>query len=111
MLGVDLARQHIRVAKTLLAVGHQFVVAEPLDGSPLVMHRLDITDIAGQRLLRWHTFPSVLLIEAGPRVLPGYPVSTARRIVDNARARGIEIRCGAGVAAAHHDGLTLEEGT
>src|SRR5207247_5550661 len=54
---------------------------------------------------------SVLLIEAGPRVLTDYPVSAARRTVDNARARGIEIRCGAGVAAAHHDRLTLEDGT
>ena len=53
---------------------------------------------------------SVLLLEAGPRVLPGYPGSAARRIEANARARGIEIRCGSGVSAAHRDGLTLEDG-
>ena len=54
---------------------------------------------------------SVLLIEAGPRVLRGYPDSAARRVGANARAKGIEIRCGAGVAAAHRDALTLGDGT
>jgi selenide,water dikinase len=53
---------------------------------------------------------SVQLIEAGPRVLAGYPDSAVRRVEANARARGIEIRCGAGVSAAHRDGLTLEDG-
>ena len=53
---------------------------------------------------------SVLLIEAGPRVLAGYPDSAVRRVEANARARGIEIRCGAEVSAAHRDGLTLEDG-
>jgi selenide, water dikinase len=53
---------------------------------------------------------SVLLIEAGPRVLRGYPDSAARRIEANARALAIDIRCGAGVAAADRDGLTLEDG-
>jgi selenide,water dikinase len=53
---------------------------------------------------------SVLLIEAGPRVLRGYPDSAARRIEANARAKGIEIRCGAGVATADRDALTLEDG-
>ena len=54
---------------------------------------------------------SVLLLEAGPRVLPGYPGSAARRIEENARARGIAIRCGTPVAEAHADALTLEDGT
>jgi selenide,water dikinase len=53
---------------------------------------------------------SVLLLDAGPRVLAGYPDSTARRIERNARARGIEVRCGAGVTAAHADHLTLDGG-
>jgi selenide,water dikinase len=53
---------------------------------------------------------SVLLVESGPRVLPGYADSAARRIEANARARGIEIRCGAGVAAADRNALTLEDG-
>jgi selenide, water dikinase len=54
---------------------------------------------------------SVLLLEEGPRVLPGYPGSAARRIEKNARARGIAIRCGSAVAEAHADALTLEDGT
>src|SRR5262249_60138925 len=44
------------------------------------------------------------------RVLAGYPDSAVRRVEANARARGIEIRCGVGVSAAHRDGLTLEDG-
>jgi selenide,water dikinase len=54
---------------------------------------------------------SVLLLEAGPRVLAGYPGAAARRIEENARARGIAIRCGTAVAEAHADALTLEDGT
>lgn len=53
---------------------------------------------------------SVQLLESGPRVLPGYPGGAARRIEGNARARGIEIRCGTAVAEAHADRLTLESG-
>jgi selenide, water dikinase len=53
---------------------------------------------------------SVVLLESGPRVLPGYPGSAARRIQRNGRARGIEIRYGAAVAEAHADRLILESG-
>ena len=53
---------------------------------------------------------SVVLLESGSRVLPGYPRSAARRIEGNARARGIEIRCGAAVAEAYADRLTLDNG-
>lgn len=53
---------------------------------------------------------SVLLLEKGTRVLPGYPGSAARRIEGNARAHGVEIRCGAAVAEAHADRLTLQSG-
>jgi len=53
---------------------------------------------------------SVLLLEAGPRVLPGYPGAAARRIEANARARGVGIRCGTGVAEAYAERLRLESG-
>lgn len=53
---------------------------------------------------------SVLLLEAGPRVLPGYPRSAVRRIEANARARDVGIRCGTGVAEAHAERLRLESG-
>jgi len=53
---------------------------------------------------------SVALLERGPRVLPGYPPAAARRIEGHARARGIEIRCRAGVARAEPDRLVLEGG-
>jgi selenide,water dikinase len=56
------------------------------------------------------TGASVELLESGPRVLPGYPASAARRIERNARARGIAIRCGTKVAEAHADRLALESG-
>ena len=52
----------------------------------------------------------VALLESGPRVLPGYPASAARRIERNARARAIAIRCGTKVAEAHADRLVLESG-
>src|SRR6185436_4010978 len=35
----------------------------------------------------------IALLENGPAVLAGYPRGTARRVEDNARGRGIEIRC------------------
>jgi selenide,water dikinase len=53
---------------------------------------------------------TVVLLESGPRVLPGYPRSAARRIEGNARARGIEIRCDSAVAEAGAERLTLESG-
>ncbi len=52
----------------------------------------------------------VALLEAGPSVLPGYPRTTARRVEDNARARGIEIRCRARVAEVGRDHVRLETG-
>ena len=54
---------------------------------------------------------SVTLLEAGPRVLPGYPAGAARRVEDNARRRGIAIRLGAQVASvsAHEVRLTSGE--
>ena len=56
------------------------------------------------------TGASVALLESGPRVLAGYPASSARRIERNARVRGIAIRCGTKVAEAHADRLVLESG-
>ena len=53
---------------------------------------------------------SVALLEAGPTVLPGYPAAAVRGIEDNARARGIEVRCGVSVARANADHLELERG-
>ena len=54
--------------------------------------------------------PSVLLLEKGARVLPGYPASAALRIERNAGARRIEIRCDSAVAEAHADRVVLESG-
>jgi selenide,water dikinase len=54
--------------------------------------------------------PSVLLLEKGARVLPGYPASAALRIERNAGARRIEIRCHSAVAEAHADRVVLESG-
>ncbi len=53
---------------------------------------------------------SVALLEAGPTVLPGYPAAAVRGIEHNARARGIEVRCGVSVARANADHLELEGG-
>src|SRR5256712_3136363 len=53
---------------------------------------------------------SVALLEAGPTVLPGYPAAAVRGIEHNARARGIELRCGVSVARANADHLELEGG-
>ncbi len=54
--------------------------------------------------------PSVLLLEAGPRLLPGYPAGAVRRIEAAARACRIEIRCGLAVVEAHADRVTVEGG-
>jgi selenide,water dikinase len=53
---------------------------------------------------------SVVLLESGPRVLPGYPASTAERVEENARALGVEIRTGGAVVEAHADHLRLADG-
>ncbi|MCI0546180.1 MAG: selenide, water dikinase SelD [Candidatus Rokubacteria bacterium] len=53
---------------------------------------------------------SVLLLELADRILPGSPRGTARRVERNARARGIEIRCGARVAALQPGELRLAGG-
>ncbi|HZV95659.1 MAG TPA: selenide, water dikinase SelD [Candidatus Nitrosocosmicus sp.] len=53
---------------------------------------------------------SVLLLESGSRVLPGYPAGATRRVEANARARGIEIRLGAKVAEARATELVLADG-
>jgi len=52
----------------------------------------------------------ITLLEHGPAVLPGYPRSTAARVERNARARGIEVRCGAPVAEVLAAGARLASG-
>ena len=52
----------------------------------------------------------VLLLEAGPRVLPGYAASAARRVHAAASARAITIRCGAAVARVEADAVHLAGG-
>jgi selenide,water dikinase len=53
---------------------------------------------------------SVTLLEAGPRVLPGYSTGTARRVEDNARRRGIAIHLGATVASVSAQEVRLASG-
>jgi selenide,water dikinase len=53
---------------------------------------------------------TVTLLEAGPRVLPGYPAATARRVEDNARRRGIAVRLGATVEAVSASEVRLAGG-
>ena len=52
----------------------------------------------------------VLLLESGPRVLPDYPVSTARRVERAAAARGIRIRGGAVVTRVDAEAVHLRDG-
>ncbi|MEX2224165.1 MAG: selenide, water dikinase SelD [Candidatus Rokuibacteriota bacterium] len=52
----------------------------------------------------------VLLLESGPRVLPGYAASAAGRVEAAAAARGIAIRVGARVAQVEGDAVRLEGG-
>jgi selenide,water dikinase len=52
----------------------------------------------------------VTLLERGPAVLSGYPRRTQRRVQDNARARGIEIRCDAPVAEVGPDHVRVDGG-
>jgi selenide, water dikinase len=52
----------------------------------------------------------VTLLEAGPRVLAGYPAGAVRRIERHAAARRIAIRCGKRVAEVRADAVVLESG-
>jgi len=52
----------------------------------------------------------VLLLEAGPTVLPGYAVGAARRVAAAAAARGITIRCGVAVERVERDAVYLAGG-
>lgn len=53
---------------------------------------------------------AVTLLEAGPRVLAGYPAGAARRVEENARRRGIIIRLGATVEAVSAEAVRLAGG-
>jgi selenide,water dikinase len=52
----------------------------------------------------------VVLLEAGPRVLPGYAASAARRVARAAAARAVTIRCEATVARVEANALHLAGG-
>ena len=52
----------------------------------------------------------VLLLEAGPRVLPGYAPNAARRVEAAAAARAVTIRCGAAVERVEADAVRLAGG-
>jgi selenide,water dikinase len=52
----------------------------------------------------------VLLLESGPRVLPGYAASAATRVAAAAAARGIAIRTGARVTRVEAGALLLDVG-
>jgi selenide, water dikinase len=53
---------------------------------------------------------AMLLLESGPRVLPGYAPSAAARVERAAAERGIAIRCGARVEGVAADVVRLEGG-
>jgi selenide,water dikinase len=52
----------------------------------------------------------IVLLEAGPRVLPGYASGAARRVETAAAARGIRVRPGATVVRVDHDAVHLAGG-
>jgi selenide,water dikinase len=52
----------------------------------------------------------VRLLESGPRVLPGYAASAARRVERGAAGRAITIRCGAGVTRIDGEAVYLTGG-
>ena len=51
----------------------------------------------------------VQILEAGPRILPGYSRSLVRLVERRAARRGIELRCDAQVLAAEADGVKLAD--
>jgi selenide,water dikinase len=53
---------------------------------------------------------SVELLEAGPQVLTGYPAGAVRRVLDDARARGIVVRVETRVVRALADAVIVETG-
>lgn len=51
----------------------------------------------------------VLLLEAGPRVLPSFPEDLSERAREQLRKLGVDVRTGAPVAAIDADGATLRD--
>jgi NADH dehydrogenase len=51
----------------------------------------------------------IVLVEAGPRVLPSYTEETSRRAEAALRARGVEVRTGAAVTEVDSEGVRLGE--
>ncbi|HEV7716027.1 MAG TPA: FAD-dependent oxidoreductase, partial [Steroidobacteraceae bacterium] len=49
----------------------------------------------------------VILIEAGPRVLPALEPSSSRRALQQLESLGVEVRLGMPVTAVHHDGVEV----
>jgi selenide,water dikinase len=52
----------------------------------------------------------VTLLQREPRLLPGYPESLARRVLQEAGRRGIDVRCGSEVVEARADRLLVAGG-
>jgi NADH dehydrogenase len=52
----------------------------------------------------------VVLVEAGPRVLPTFPEPLARKAEASLRGLGVEVRLGSAVANVDRDGVRLGEG-
>jgi selenide,water dikinase len=55
--------------------------------------------------------PKVVLLEHGPRILSRYPRSLLRRVLRNAEARGIQIRCNQEVVGAEAGSVSLRDGS
>ena len=63
-----------------------------------------------ERLKRTGIPARVTLLNAGSRILAGYPASLARRVLRQARAKGVEIRDGVSAVAAEPATLALADG-
>ena len=49
----------------------------------------------------------ILLLEAGPRILPSFPESLSRRAAEDLAARGVEIRTGSAVTSVARDSVEV----
>lgn len=53
----------------------------------------------------------VMLVEMGPRLLPGFSTESAARAANTLSRRGVEVRCGVGVTAVEPTRVHLDDGS
>lgn len=101
---------HVReVAERLaagLSLGRLVVVGGGAAGVEVLLN-LSARQCAGGRAV----YAEAVLVEPAPRLLPGFPSGLADHAARLLRERGVALRCGCRVEAAHPGAVVLDDGT